>query len=125
MTEDGRQDWHDHRGVMWAAGVAAVALVGLLVLAVIRTAGDSSRPPNFAPLGTSEATSSPSKWTTSSSTTSYPVPSVQTSEPTVLVPGPPSDAPTDDSGPEPETPTTSTTIYNPYGTTTPTNAGHI
>jgi hypothetical protein len=125
VTEEGRQDWHDHRGVMWAAGVAAVALVGLLVLAVIRTSGDSSRQPNFAPPGTSEATSSPSNWTTSSSTTSYPVPSVQTSEPTVLVPGPPSDAPTDDSGPDPETPTTSTTIYNPYGTTTPTNAGHI
>jgi cytoskeletal protein RodZ len=124
--EDARQHWHDHRGVVWAAGAAALALVGLLVFAVIRTSGDSSRPPSFAPPDTSDTSSEPSTWTTSSTTTSYTVPSVQTSEPDVPATGPPTEAPTaDDSGPDTETTTTSTTIYNPYNTTTPTNAGHV
>jgi hypothetical protein len=40
------------------------------------------------------------------------------------VSGPPPEASTEDqSGPTEST--TSTTIYNPYNTTTPTNAGHI
>ena len=124
--EDARQHWHDHRGVVWAAGAAALALVGLLVFAVIRTSGDSSRPPDFMPPDTSDSSSEPSTWTTSSTTTSYPVPSVQTREPDEAVPGAPTDGPTtDDSGQDTETTTTSTTIYNPYNTTTPTNAGHV
>jgi cytoskeletal protein RodZ len=123
--EGGRQDWHDRQGVMWAAGAAALALVGLLVFAVIRASDDSSRPPNFAPPDTSEATSEPSTWTTSTSSTSYTVPTVQTSEPDAPAPGPATPAPTDDSGPDTDTPATSTTTSNPYNTTTPTNAGHV
>jgi cytoskeletal protein RodZ len=127
VKDDGgrQQDWHDRQGVMWAAGAAAVALVGLLVFAVIRASDDSSRPPNFAPPDTSESTSEPSMWTPSTSSTSYTVPSVQTSEPDVPVPGPATTAPTDDSGPDTDTSTTSTTTTNPYNTTTPTNAGHV
>jgi cytoskeletal protein RodZ len=123
--DGGRQDWHDRQGVMWAAGAAAVALVGLLVFAVIRASDDSSRPPNFAPPDTSESTSEPSTWSTSTTSTSYTVPSVQTSEPDVPGPAPATTLPTDDSGPDTDTSTTSTTTSNPYNTTTPTNAGHV
>jgi cytoskeletal protein RodZ len=122
--DGGRQDWHDRQGIMWVAGVAALALVGLLIVAVIRASDDSTRPPNFAPPDTSESTSEPSTWTISTSSTSYTVPSVQTSEPDVPAQGPPSAPPTDDSGPDTDT-ATSTTIDNPYNTTTPTNAGHV
>jgi cytoskeletal protein RodZ len=121
--EDGRLDWHDHPGVIWAAGVAALALVGLLVYAVIRVSGGSSLLPGDAPPATSYATTSSS--TGRSTTTSYTVPSVQTSEDTgAPVTGPPPEASTEDQSGPTET-TTSTTIYNPYSSTTPTNAGHI
>jgi hypothetical protein len=120
--EDGQPDWHDHPGVVWAAGVAALALVGLLVFAVIRVSGGSSLLPGDAPTATSLATSSTSESTSTS--TSYPVPSVQTSEdtgPPVTVASTEDDPGSDDS----DTTTTPTTTSNPYGTTTPTNAGHI
>ena len=122
--EDGRQDWHDHPGVIWAAGAAAVALVGLLVFAVLRVSDGSSQPGDLPSPDTSAATTSASR-KTPSTTTGYTVPSVQTSEATgPAVSGPPPEASTEDqSGPTEST--TSTTIYNPYNTTTPTNAGHI
>ena len=59
-----------------------------------------------------------------SSTTSYTVPSVQTSQDNPIVTRPPTSTPSDDA-PGDETTTTSTTYTNPYLTTTPTNAGHI
>jgi cytoskeletal protein RodZ len=122
-VEDERLDWHDHPGVIWAAGMAALALVGLLVYVVIRVSGGSSLLPGDAPPATSYATTSSS--TGSSTTTSYTVPSVQTSEDTgAPVTGPPPEASTEDPSGPTET-TTSTTIYNPYSSTTPTNAGHI
>jgi hypothetical protein len=122
--EDGRPDWHDQRGLVWAAGVAAVALIGLLVYAVIRVSSGSSLLPGLEPSGTSVATTPSFTSKTSSTTTSYTVPSVQTSEdtgPPLILPPTEESPGSDDSG----TTTTSTTIYNPYGTTTPTNAGHI
>lgn len=120
---DGRLDWHDHPGVIWAAGVAAVALVGLLVYAVIRVSGGSSLLPGDAPPAPSYATTSSTSKTTSTST-SYTVPSVQTSEDT----GPPATVPSTEDNPgsdDSDSTPTSTTIYNSYGTTTPTNAGHV
>jgi cytoskeletal protein RodZ len=121
--QDGRQDWHDHPGVIWAAGVAALALVGLLVYAVIRVSGGSTLLPGDAPPAASYATTS-STSTGTSTTTSYTVPSVQTSEDTGAPVTSPPDASTEDqSGPTDMT--TSTTIYNPYSSTTPTNAGHV
>jgi hypothetical protein len=126
MDEDGRPDWHDQRGVVWAAGAAAVALVGLLVVAVVRTSSGSVDLPYVAPPATSAATTAAgTTLKTPSATTSYTVPSVQTSQATgPAAPGPPPEASTEDES-GPTEPTTSTTIYNPYGTTTPTNAGHI
>jgi cytoskeletal protein RodZ len=122
--EDGRPDWHDHPGVIWAAGAAAVALVGLLVFAVLQVSDGSSQPGDMPLPDTSAASTSTSRKTASTSS-SYTVPSVQTSEPTgPAVSGPPPEASTEDQSGPTET-TTSTTIYNPYGTTTPTNAGHI
>ena len=122
--EDGRPDWHDQRSLVWAAGVAAAALIGLLVYAVIRVSSGSSLLPGDAPEVTSGATTPSFTSKTSSTTTSYTVPSVQTSEdtgPPLIVPSTEENPGSDDSG----SPTTSTTIYNPYGTTTPTNAGHV
>ncbi|MDT5241660.1 MAG: hypothetical protein QOD97_3858 [Mycobacterium sp.] len=122
--EDGRPDWHDHPGVIWAAGAAAVALVGLLVFAVLQVSDGSSRPGDM-PLPDTSAASTSTSGKTASTSSSYTVPSVQTGEPTgPAVSGPPPEASTEDQSGPTET-TTSTTIYNPYGTTTPTNAGHI
>lgn len=123
IDEDRQPDWHDHPGVIWAAGAAALALVGLLVFAVLRVSGGSSLLPGDAPPVPTYATTSSSDKSTSTST-SYTVPSVQTSEdtgPPVTIPSTEDDSGSDDS----ESTTTSTTIYNPYGTTTPTNAGHV
>jgi hypothetical protein len=120
--DDGRPDWHDQRGLIWAAGVAAVALICLLVYAVIRVSSGSSLLPGGPPSATSFSNMPSTTGKTTSTTTSYTVPSVQTSEDT----GPPVTVPSTEEAPgSDDTTTTSTTIYNPYGTTTPTNAGHI
>jgi cytoskeletal protein RodZ len=118
-------DWHDHQGVVWAAGVAAVVLLGLLVWGVLRVSDQSSRPEvaTTLPPTTSQATTS-TTLKTLSPTTSYAPPRPQTSEPVAPLPGPPSseDAPGGDWTP----PNPSTTIYNPYApTTTQGSAGHI
>lgn len=122
--DDGQPDWHDRPGVIWAAGAAAIALVALLVYAVIRVSGGASLlPGDDAPAPSYATTSSTSK--TTSTSTSYTVPSVQTSEdtgPPVTITSTEDDSGSDDSD---STTTTSTTTSNPYGTTTPTNAGHI
>jgi cytoskeletal protein RodZ len=123
------QHWHDSRHAVIAAGAAAVLLLVILVWAVVRMAGDATRPRQFVPLGPSVATSpsTTGRSTSSSTSTSYGMPSVQTSEATPAPAPPPSEAPTEDA-PEPETSTTpsaSTTIFNPYVTTTQPAAGHV
>ncbi|MET0473982.1 MAG: hypothetical protein ABW001_05020 [Mycobacterium sp.] len=117
---DERWHWHDQRGVTWAAAVAAVALIVLLVVAVLRTG--SSNAPSVAPPQVSEVTTSESAVGSVSPTTSYPVPSVQTSED--ASPELPS---TGDATPQesPATATTSTTTANPYVTTTTQNGGAV
>jgi cytoskeletal protein RodZ len=121
--EDGR-GWHDHPGVTWAAGAAAVGLVGLLVFAVLRMS-DGAHPGGVALPATSAASTTPASHQRTSTTTTYTVPSVQTSEATgPEVTGPPQEASTADA-PDDATSTTSTTIYNPYVTTTPPAAGHV
>jgi hypothetical protein len=121
VRDDEGWSWHDQRAVMWAAGLAAVALIALLVVAVMRTSESSDAPPVVAP-APSVDTMSGSTYTTSSTSTSYPVPSVLTSEDTgapVTTGGPTTDEPSTDES------TTPTSTSNPYGTTTPTNAGHV
>lgn len=122
--DDERWDWHQQRGVTWAAGAAAVALIVLLVVAVIRTATSSHVP--AGPPGTSDVTTSGSWSQTASSSTSYTMPSVQTSDgsgPEVSAPPPTGEAPQPE---DPGTPTTtSTTIANPYVTTTTQNGGAV
>ena len=127
MDEDEPQTgWHNRASVVWAAGVAAVLLLGLLVFAVVQmSGGDPMVPPQpGAPLPTYATPSSTSSPDTSS--TSYAVPSVQTSEPPVGPVSTATDTPTEDA-PDPDTsaPATSTTIYNPYVTTTNPAAGHV
>ncbi|CAN5146181.1 hypothetical protein BH09ACT8_BH09ACT8_08790 [soil metagenome] len=127
MTEDEPgTGWHDQAAVVWAAGVAAVLLVGVLIYAVVQTSGgrSTSPPQPGGPLPTYATPSSTSGTSTSSS--SYPVPSVQTSElspgmPTATTDQPTEQAPDNDTA----TPTTPTTIYNPYVTTTNPAAGHV
>jgi hypothetical protein len=125
-----KNGWHDNQSVVWAAGVAAVILLGALIFAVVEMSGGSTDPPGpRAPLP-SYATTSGSRTSTSSTTsTSYPVPSVQTTE---LLPGAPTapiattDQPTDQvTDLDTPSPTTSTTIFNPYVTTTQPAAGHV
>jgi cytoskeletal protein RodZ len=120
--DDDDPSWHNQKGIVFAAGAAGLVLVGLLVWAVIHTSRGSapsdSIPPETSSSGSSVFT------TSSTSSTSYSVPRVQTSEddtgtpvsPTPGEPGEPGDT---------ATTTDTTTITNPYGTTTPTNAGHI
>lgn len=121
-------DGPEHRGAIWAAGVAAAALVGLLVFAVVRMSSstDPVRPPGSVAPATSVAGSSATTRKTLPST-SYTVPSVQTSQAGVpVVTGPPP-APTEDAPAQDDSATSSTSVTtsNPYNTTTPTNAGHV
>lgn len=119
--------WHDNQSVVWAAGAAAVILLGVLIFAVLEMSGGSTNPPApGAPLPSYATTSGSRTSTSSTTTTSYPVPSAQTSE---LSPGAPTattDQPTDQV-PDLDTPspTTSTTIFNPYVTTTQPAAGQV
>ena len=118
--DDDDPSWHNQKSIVFAAGAAGLVLVGLLVWAVIHTSR-GSMPSDSIPSETSSSGSS--VYTTSStSSTNYSVPMVQTSEddtdtgaPVSSTPGQPGDAATTDT----------TTTTNPYGTTTPTNAGHI
>jgi cytoskeletal protein RodZ len=121
--EDDEPRWHDHQNVVIAAGIAAVLLLALLVWAVINTSRWSMSPNTPAP-ETSAVTSPSARTTKTTSSTSYSVPRVQTSQDNPVFTGPPGESTTQGpAGPETtETPTTST---NPYPTTTPTNAGHI
>ena len=122
--KDDPWDWHDHPGVTWAAGASAVALVLLLVMAVVQTS-DSSHAPPFAPPAPRTDTTPGSAYTTPSSSTSYPRPSIQTSQ---FTDAPGSSGAIEAPGsaePSTDESTSSTTIPNPYGTTTPTNAGHV
>lgn len=121
--DDDEPSWHDQQPVIVAAGVAGLLLLALLVWAVIRTADNSSGPPDPVEFPMSSATSS-TYTTESTSSTSYAVPSVQTSQDNPALTRPPESTAPDD-GPTDDETTTSTTTTNPYLTTTPTNAGHI
>jgi hypothetical protein len=121
VSPDDDGSWQDQQPVIVAAGVAGLVLLALLVWAVIHTSANS-RVPDTVQEPPSSATSS--TYTTSSmSSTSYTVPSVQTSQDNPVITGPPASTPQND-GPDDET-TTSATITNPYVTTTTSNAGHI
>jgi len=98
-------------------------LLALLVWAVIDTSANS-RAPDTVQFAPSSATSS--KYTTkSTSSTSYSVPRVQTSQDNPVVPGPGESTPTDAAGGPETTAETPTTTTNPYVTTTTSIAGHI
>jgi hypothetical protein len=117
--ETEERSWQDSRPLVIAAGVAAVALLGLLVFAVLHIGHRSSVPlpvPEPLPSTTTTASTTPVPYSTS-----YPRPSVQTSQdgaPPVTGPPPPPEP----AGPEP-TLSTPTTIYNPYQTATTTPNG--
>jgi hypothetical protein len=121
----GGENWHDSQAAVVAGGLAALVLLGLLGYGVTRVSRDSVERPNVVYPSTSVATTPASGLKTPTST-SYPVPSVQTSQAIAPpVTGPPVDTPSEDPGGSGATPDTPTTIYNPYTTTTSTNAGHI
>ncbi len=119
--DDDDPSWHNRKGIVFAAGAAGLVLVGLLVWAVIHTsrgtAPSDSIPPETSSSGSSVYT------TSSTSSTSYSVPRVQTSEDDTGTGAPVSSTPAEPG--DAATTTDTTTITNPYGTTTPTNAGHI
>lgn len=118
--------WHNQASVVWAAGVAAVLLLGVLIFAVVQMSGGSptSPPEPGAPLPSYATPSSTSGAGTSS--TSYAVPSVQTSEPSPGMPTATTDQSTEQApDTDTATPSTPTTIYNPYVTTTNPAAGHV
>jgi hypothetical protein len=124
VSPDDDGSWHDQQPVIVAAGVAALVLLAVLVWAVIRTADNSSGPPAPVEFAPSSSDTSSTYTTTSTSTTSYSVPSVQTSQDNPVPTGPPASTAQDDAPSDDET-STSTTITNPYVTTTTSNAGHI
>jgi hypothetical protein len=120
--------WHNQPTGVWAAGLAAAALLGLLIFAVVQMSGGGSPAPQpGAPLPSYQTSRSTSSGSTTSTSTDYPVPSVQTSEesPGAPLPGDQTtDQAPDVDGPT-SAPSTSTTIFNPYVTTTPPAAGHV
>jgi hypothetical protein len=115
--------WHDQQPLVLAAGAAGLALLALLVFAVIHTSGKSSRTPDT--VAPEPATSSAASCTRVASTTSYTVPSVQTSQENPVVTAPSREQLSTD-GPGAETTTSApTTPIDPYLTTTPPRAGHV
>lgn len=121
------EGWQDSTPVAVAGGVSALALVGLLVYAVVSVSHGAVEPPPAAvPPAPSTAVSSTSAPRTSeprtlTATTSYPVPSPQTSD-GVPPPAPPPPSESEDSQP---TESPSTTASDPYATTTTGSAGHV
>ena len=130
MTHDdeqvGGENWHDSQAVVVAGGLAALVLLGLLGYGVMRVSRDSTDRPHQVVYPSTSVATTPSSGLKTPTSTSYPVPSVQTSQETgppvtVTPPESPSDGPGDSGG----TQGTPTTIYNPYTTTTTANAGHV
>jgi hypothetical protein len=120
--------WREHQGAVWAAGVAAVLLLGVLVFAVVRTSTDAVRPGGVTtPAGSSSDTTATSPTTASPTTTSYTLPNVQTSQADVLppagVPPAPSTGRESDGELPPPTETTSVDPYAP--STTSGSAGAV
>jgi hypothetical protein len=119
--------WHDREPVALAAGVAAFVLLALLGFAVLRTSREATEPaPFYGPVpsnGAATTTTSPLIKTLTSS--SYPVPSVQTSQ---YNPPPAPPSPSSSSEPPPGGPLypeVSPTIFNPYAPPPSSNAGHL
>jgi cytoskeletal protein RodZ len=114
-------EWHDQQPLIMAAGVAALILIAILIYAVMRTSDSSHAPP---PLPVTSSSDTPQTYTTPTTTTSYTVPRVTTSEDNPIVPGstPPLSSTREES---PDTTSEDQTFTNPYPTTTPTNAGHF
>lgn len=110
--------WFNRPGTIFAAGAAAVLLVGVLIFAVMRTADDSSAPPDtFVPPTSSTPSST---WTPSTTTTtSYTTPSAQTSDQNLPPAGPPTSdqsgppTPTTENTPDPGTVTETATLLPP------------
>lgn len=101
--------------------MAAVALIGLLVFAVVGMSTGSSRPSGFVPTSSAQTRSSSSR--TEFTSTSYGRPSVQTSESN---PATTPTASTEVPVPQQEDPvTTGSSTTNPYVTTTTQNGGAV
>ena len=73
------QSWHDRQSVVLVGGAAAFVLVAIVAFAVIRVSRDATEPPQFFAPVPSATTSAPAIRTVTP-TTSYTVPSVQTSQ---------------------------------------------
>ena len=123
MSGDDDGSWQDQQPLILAAGGAGLVLLALLVWAVIDTSANSRVPDTvqFAPSSAASSTYT----TKSTSSTSYSVPRVQTSQDNPVVPGPAGSTPTDAPGGPGTTAETPTTTTNPYVTTTTSIAGHI
>ncbi|MBJ7383590.1 MAG: hypothetical protein JHC55_03745 [Mycolicibacterium sp.] len=119
--------WREHQGAVWAAGVAAVLLLAVLVFAVVRTSTDAVRPGGVTtPAGSSSDRTATSP-TTASPTTSYTMPNVQTSQADVLPPAGVPAPPSTDRAPDGEvSPPAETTSADPYApSTTSGSAGAV
>jgi hypothetical protein len=130
VTHDDEQvsgeNWHDSQAAVVAGGLAALVLLGLLVFGVMRVSRDSTDRPHEVVYPSTSAATTPASGLKTPTSTSYPVPSAQTSQDTVPpVTGLPTESPSDGPGDSGGTQGTPTTIYNPYTTTTTANAGHI
>jgi hypothetical protein len=126
-TDDDAWAWREHQGAVWAAGVAAVLLLAVLVFAVIRTSTDAVRPGGVTTPAGSSSDSTATSPTTAWPTTSYTLPNVQTSQADVLPPAGVPPAPSDDREPDGELPPSSeTTSVDPYApSTTSGSAGAV
>jgi hypothetical protein len=123
----GEPSWHDREPVALAAGVAAFVLLALLALAVIRMSNDATEPaPYLGPVGSDGTTTTTSPTIKPLTSSSYAVPSVQTSQDTGAPLTTSAVAPPDGPGSDvPDAPPPPATIFNPYSTTTQGNAGHV
>lgn len=121
IDEDDRWARFEHRGVIWAAGAAAVLLVALLVWAVVGTSTSDSVPGVAPEPPSSSAPTSTSTTLRTVTGTSYPLPAPRTSQDGgIPAPGAPLPPPEQEVPPGggPSSSETPTTIYNPYAPTT-------
>ena len=127
MDDDGPSgSWVDHDDLIWAAGLAALLLVALLVWAVLRMSTDVAERDGPSSPGITTTTSAGTSarvrtgWTPPSSRVPRRQPSAQSA-----APPPPPTGSSESAAPQPESPTP-TTIYNPYApTTTVPSAGSV
>jgi cytoskeletal protein RodZ len=115
-AEPAAAQWYERPGAVFAAGVAGLAVVGLLVFAVVQTSRHSSTPSGTeGPMTSTTTTASAARSTTRTTTTAS---TTQTTSETTSTEPPTTQTTVTEATTEATTTTGTTTMSVPYPTTT-------